>query len=256
MATYDAHPEPRLIGSDRATAWLSSSWKLFMTAPAIWIVMGVVFAVIHVLLGLVPVIGSVAHMLLLPVLVAGLMEASRIAESGEVLPFEALFAGFRNRTGDLVMVGLLALGALVFIGVIAFVILLVGGGGGIFSALKHLADAGVDVTATTSGASIGLALGSLLLASLVTLTLMLPLTMALWFAPALVFFDGVAPFAAMKSSLHAAVHNWLVLTIYSILAAVLSMIAAATVIGLLLVVPILATSVYLSYRDIFHGAAD
>lgn len=256
MTTYNARPEPHRADVGEATLWLSGGWKLFMKAPAIWIAIGVVFAVIHVLLGLVPVLGSVAHMLLLPALAAGLLEASRIAESGAPLPFETLFAGFRNRTGNLVMIGLLTLGALFVIGVIAFAIVLVGGGAGTFSALKHIADAGVDAAATTSGASIGLALGSLLLASLVTLALMLPLTMALWFAPALVFFDGMAPLAAMKSSFAACLHNWLALTVYGILAFVLMFIAAISVVGLLLIVPLAATSIYLSYRAIYHGAVE
>ena len=245
-------PEPHIVDSSQATAWFVRGWKLFMAAPAVWIAIGVVFAVIHFLLGLVPALGNVAHMLLLPVLAAGLLEASRIAESGAVPPFDALFAGFRNRTGDLVMVGLLTLGALAAIGAIAFVIVFIGGGAGAFSALKHIADAGADAAATTSGASIGLALGSMLLAFLVTLALLPPLIMALWFAPALVFFDGMMPLAAMKSSLKACRHNWLSITIYGILAFVLMCIAAITVAGLLVVVPLVATSLYLSYRDIFH----
>ncbi|CAG4884173.1 conserved membrane protein of unknown function [Georgfuchsia toluolica] len=250
MTTYDVHPEPHIVDSSQATAWLSGGWKLFMAAPAVWIAIGVVFAVIHVLLGLVPALGIVAHMLLLPVLAAGLLEASRIAESGAVPPFEALFAGFRHCTGNLVMVGLLTLGALAAIGAIAFVIVFIGGGTGAFSALMHIADA--DAAATTSGASIGLALGSILLAFLVTLSLLPPLIMALWFAPALVFFDGMMPLAAMKNSLKACLHNWLSITIYGILAFVLMCIVAITVVGLLVVVPLVATSLYLSYRDIFH----
>lgn len=252
MTTYNANPEPRHADAEHATAWLSGGWKLFMTAPAVWVAIGVVFAVIHVLLGLVPVIGGVAHFLLLPVLVAGLLEAGRIAESGATLPFDALFAGFRQRTGNLVMLGLLALGAFVAIGVIAFVIVFVSGGAGTLSSLQHMAATGVDATATTGVASIGLALGSLLLASLVTLILMLPLTMALWFAPALVFFDGMPPLAAMKSSLAACMRNWLAFTVYSILVFVLMFVAAISVVGLLVIIPIIAASLYLSFRDIFH----
>lgn len=252
MPTYDAHPEPHIVDSSRATAWLSGGWKLFMAAPAIWIAIGVVFAVIYVLLGMVPVLGGVAHTLLLPVLAAGLLEASRIARSGVTPPFDALFAGFRSNTGNLVMIGLLTLGAIAVIGVIAFVIVFIGGGAGTISALKHIANTGADSAVTTSGASVGLALGSLLLAALVTLMLMLPLTMALWFAPPLVFFDGMAPLDAMKSSFKAGMQNWLSITIYGILAFVLMFIAAITLVGLLVVVPLIATSLYLSYCDIYH----
>lgn len=252
MTTYDAPPEPHLVDTDHATAWLSGGWKLFMAAPAIWIAIGVVFAVMHVLLGMMPGLGGIAYMLLLPVLTAGLMEASRVTETGAALQFDALFAGFRQRTGNLVMLGLLSLGALIVIGVIVFVIVLIGGGMGAVSAVKNIADAGAEAAITTSSASIGMAVGSLLLASLVTLALLLPLTMALWFAPALVFFDGMTPLAAMKSSLVASTHNWLALSVYGILAGILMAIATITVVGLLVIVPLIATSVFLSYRDIFH----
>ena len=45
-------------------------------------------------------------------------------------------------------------------------------------------------------------LGGIFLASLLTL-LLVPLLMAIWFAPALVFFNGMAPFAAMQASMSA-----------------------------------------------------
>lgn len=252
MTTIDVHPEPHSVDAGQATVWLSGGWKLFMTAPAVWIAIGVVFAVIHVLLGMVPGLGSIAYSLLLPVLAAGLLEASRIAESGATLSFDSMFAGFRHRTGNLVMIGLLTLGALLLIGVIAFVIVFAGGGASTITALMHIAAAGDGAAATTSNTSIGLAVGSLMLAGLISMALMVPVTMALWFAPALVYFDDFSPLAAMKSSYVACAHNWIAISVFGILLFVLSLLAAITVIGLLVVVPLMATAIYLSYRDIFH----
>ena len=45
------------------------------------------------------------------------------------------------------------------------------------------------------------------LAMLLTLALSLPVFMALWFAPALVFFNGMAPVDALKASFNACAKN-------------------------------------------------
>jgi len=127
---------------------------------------------------------------------------------------------------------------------IAFAIVFVGGGAGTLSAIQ---------TGTTSGASIGLALGGLVFGALIGLLLIVPITMAWWFAPALVMFDGMAPLEAMKSSYMACLHNWVSLSIQGILVFVLIIIAAITLgLGLLVLVPVATASIFISYRDIYH----
>ncbi|MFY9329342.1 MAG: BPSS1780 family membrane protein [Georgfuchsia sp.] len=254
MAIYDAPSEPRLVPAGHGVEWFSGGWRVFMAAPAVWVLIGVAFAIIHILLGMVPGLGSVAYLLLLPVLAAGLMEASRIAESGAPLSFDMLFAGFRHRTGNLVMVGLLMLCFFIVISAISFVILIVGGASSL-SLLKQIVDAGFDATAIAANVNVGMILGSILLAMLVFSALSLPLTMAAWFAPALVFFEGMAPFNAMKSSFYACLRNWLAFFVYSVLLLVLAFIAAIPLgLGFLVLIPVAATSIYVSYRDIYHGA--
>lgn len=256
MATYEASPEPRRVSAGRGIEWLAGGWRLFMTEPALWIMFGAIFIVIHILLGMVPGLGSVAYMLLLPVLVAGLMEASRIAESRAALPFDALFAGFLNRTGNLVMVGLLMLCLLFAISAIPIVILIAGGASSL-SLLKEVLNAGFDASAVAANVNVGMILGSILLAALVFFALSLPLTMAAWFAPALVFFEGMAPFDAMKCSFSACLRNWLAFFVYSVLLFVLACIAAIPLfLGFMVLIPVAAASVYVSYRDIYHGTPE
>ena len=244
MATYESHPQPRLVGVDRATAWLTEGWRVFVAAPGVWVAIGVVFMMIYLLCNMVPILGGIASTLLFPVLAAGLLECSRIVSAGGVLQFDQMFAGFRRNTGNLVMVGLLTFAAIAAISAIAFAIVFVGGGAGTLAAIKD---------GTTASAGIGLALASLFFGALVFLLFLLPLTMALWFAPALVMFDGNAPVDAMKNSFKGCMHNWLVLSIYGILLFVLTLVAIIPFgLGLLVLVPVATASVYISYRDIYH----
>ena len=96
-----------------------------------------------------------------------------------------------------------------------------------------------------------------LLAVLVWLLLSLPLTMAIWFAAPLVYFDGVTPLNAMKCSFRACMTNWLCLSIYGLVLIVLAVFATIPfALGWLVLLPVVAISLYLSYRDIFHGTAN
>ena len=74
------------------------------------------------------------------------------------------------------------------------------------------------------GASIGF--GGVFLAGLLTLLLGAPLLMAVWFAPALVYFNGLQPVAALKASFDACLKNWLVMTIFGLITLVLCFFAA------------------------------
>ena len=184
----------------------------------------------------------------MPVFAAGLMECSRIAASGETLQFEQMFAGFRRNTGNLVMVGLLTLAGFAVISIVSFAVLGVIGGMTLLNAIQSGSFSSVDFFA---------AAGGILTASLVWLALALPLSMAIWFAPALVIYDGMAPVNAMKSSFHASVHNWLSLSIYGLVLCVLAIIAAIPAgLGFLVLLPVMAASVYISYRDIYHGSSE
>ena len=92
----------------------------------------------------------------------------------------------------------------------------------------------------------------LLLWVLVVIALIIPVMMAVMFAPALVFFHQVAPWSAMKLSFRACLRNFWVLSWWGILATVLMFCGfLMLLIGLLVMLPVLWYSSYLAYRDIF-----
>ena len=101
-------------------------------------------------------------------------------------------------------------------------------------------------------AGAGVALGGMLLAMLVSLVLTVPLFMGIWFAPALVLFNNMHPVDAIKASFNACLKNVVPFLVFWVITLVLIFFAALPVgLGFLVLIPVLAGSVYASYRDIF-----
>jgi len=113
--------------------------------------------------------------------------------------------------------------------------------------------AGGLVLANPLGA--GIALGGIAVGGLVWLLLSLLIVMAVWFAPALVVFNHMPPAAALKASFHACLKNLVSFLVYALLTMVLCFFAALPLgLGFLVLGPVLAGSVYASYRDTFITA--
>ena len=227
----------RVVDAGNAFDWLRQGWNIFVVNPGVWIAMTVVLLVVVCGLNIVPLVGTLAAQLLTPLLGAGVLLACRKAADGQSPEIGDLFAGFRNNTGPLVMLGVLYMVAMLVI----FVVVVALGGGSVAGGLMMGRAGGV-----------GLALGGLMLAVLLTLALSVPVCMALWFAPALVYFNNMAPVAALKASFNACLKNLLVFLVYGLMVMVLAFFAALPVmLGFLVLVPVLAGSLYASYRDVF-----
>jgi uncharacterized membrane protein len=77
--------------------------------------------------------------------------------------------------------------------------------------------------------------------------------MAYWFAPALIAIDGMRPWQAMKLSLVGCLKNVMPLVVYGLMGGMLIVLGSLPMLlGLLVVMPTLAASIYVSYRDIFY----
>jgi uncharacterized membrane protein len=230
-------PDGRRLPAARGWAWIAAGWELFKRRPLQWVGAVVIYALIFIALALVPVLGSLATMVLAPVVAGGMVAASRLLDEGRNTQLGDFFAGFRERFGTLISVGLLYLGASV---AIALVVGLVTGAG-----VWTLMGAG-DAAAVASAAPI------VLLAFLLMLALMLPVFMALWFSPALVMFHGQGALDAMKMSFQACLRNIVPFLVYGLVMLLLS-IAASIPFGLgwLILGPVIAASLYAAYRDIF-----
>lgn len=238
----DFVPGGRPLAAGRGWAWIVEGWNLFKRQPAMWIGVAVLLAVIFIVLAVIPLLGSLAAVVLAPVFGAGLVIGSRAIDEGGNLEIAHLFAGFRERFGTLATVGLIYLGASV---AIALVVGLATGAG-----VWTLVGSGADP------ASMGAAGATVVLAFLVMMALMLPVMMAVWFAPPLVVFHELAAGEAMRQSFVACLRNIVPFLVYGVILLLLGMLASLPfALGWLVLGPVMAGSLYTSYRDIFFQQA-
>jgi uncharacterized membrane protein len=237
---------PFAVPAGRGSAWWSEGWRLFTPSPGTWIGISVVFIVILIALGFVPLLGSLASTLLTPVLAGGIFVGCRAVDRGEPLTINHLFASFSDRLQPLIIVGVTYL-----IGTVVIMAIVLGG----LAASMGIAGVGAllggDPIEAGFALLAGLGIGAMF-AVLIGLLLGIPLLMAYWFAPALVVFRNEEPLAAMKLSFNASMVNMLPMTVYSLIGLVFAIIASIPLaLGWLVLFPVFATSVYASYKDIF-----
>ncbi len=229
--------ESRVVEAGSPFEWFRQGWGMFVANPGLWIAMTVILLVMFFGLQIVPLIGTLAANLLMPVLAAGMLQACRQLSAGETPEISTLFVGFRQNTSNLVLLGVLYMAAMLLI--VAFGAVL--GGGSVAGGLMMGRPIGL-----------GFAFGGFMLAMLVSLVLSVPLLMAIWFAPALVFFNNMAPVDALKASFNACLKNLLAFLVYGLMVMVFMFFAALPVgLGFLVLIPVAAGSVYAAYRDIF-----
>ncbi len=232
--------DPRQVSAANGWQWIVQGFGLFRQSPVIWIALFMIYLLIGMLMSQVKLIGPILLNLLAPVFVAGFMLGCRTLDRDGELEINHLFAGFRHNTAQLISVGGMYLAGIIIIVGIMF--------------------AGADntvVQSMMSGQKLdpqqAERLGStFLLPALAGLFLLLPLIMAYWFAPVLVVFHGLSAPSAMKLSLQACLRNLLPFLVYSAVSMVLLLVAAIPLgLGLLVMIPTMTASLYVSYRDIF-----
>jgi uncharacterized membrane protein len=205
------------------------------------------------LVGLIPILGQLLLLgfdIIAPVFVGGLMLGCRAVDRGNPLLVGHLFAGFSQRTGPLVMLGLIYTGLVILISLII---------GGMMIAIFGVAILGM-LTGAADPSQTGVAFGSVVVAVLLGflffLLLLLPLVMAIWFAPALVMLGGLTPGAALAASFRGCLRNIVPFLVYGVIGVVFAIIATIPFgLGWLVLGPVTIATVYASYCDIFEDKA-
>ena len=222
-----------------AWAWTVRGLELFKANPAMWIILFVIYLAIMVPISLVPVIGSVMSTLLAPVFAAGLMWGCKAVTQQQDLEINHLFAGFKQNTAQLIAVGGYYMVSLLIIAV--FVVL------SLDKETVEVLMKGQTVSPEQAGA--------MMLPILIAMFFLVPVLMAYWFAPVLVGLNNLTATEAMKLSFMACLQNILPFLLYGLifmLALIVALIPFG--LGLLVVVPVMMTSLYASYVDIFNMA--
>lgn len=229
--------------------WLRGSLRIFRTQ---WLRYTSIAALFLLIMQVASVIsGGLLFVFLKPVLSVGFLAAAWHHERGELPEARHLFAGFKSN-----LKALLPLGGVYLIGVLIAASIAVFASGITLDQVMS-ADGKPKMDEMTQLRFMG-----------ITILLTLPLTAALWFAPALIVFSDATFGQALITSARACFSNWLAMSVYGLaifllLLAVVAIAApvlyllksAALLLMMIMAVPLTAVlmiSDYVSYRRVFH----
>jgi len=241
--------EIKKMNAARGWVWVKQGYQLIMRNPLMSITLALIGALAMFAALKIPVLGPLVAVLLMPVFMVGYMRVCRALEEDEEIELSHLFEGFQKHTARL-----LALGGFSMLGLIAASAVMVFVGGEALSTLldsvKSTSDPQLLVDsmwAAGSGVAFSLMVG---------FTLVCLLMLALQYAPMLIFFNDATPLAALRASMSGSLRNIVPYTVYSIVLQVIALVLSLLPfnIGLVVLLPLGFTSLYVSYRNIFPFA--
>jgi len=93
---------------------------------------------------------------------------------------------------------------------------------------------------------------TMVLAMLIIAAVLLPVVMAMWFAPLLVVFHGLGAWESMKESFAGCLKNIVPFLVYGVIGLLLALLASIPLgLGWLVLWPVIVASDYTAYRDIY-----
>lgn len=220
--------------------WVRDAFKLFAKSPALWIALVVVLLIIWLVSAIVPIVGQLVVGVLYPVFVAGLMAGARKVEKDGELELADLFTAFRENVKPLATVGLIGLVLSLLVGGLMLLM-------GYKEPPMPAAGQSPDVAALMEY------LNGIALPMLVGLLLLVPVQMALWFAPPLLMFNkSMSVIDAIKWSFYACIANVIPFLIYGLVLTGLFMLLPFTLfLGMIVLIPVMLLTIYTSYQAIF-----
>jgi uncharacterized membrane protein len=238
--------EIRKFNAVRGWIWVTHGVMLIMRSPLLSIVTATIAAVAILLILMIPMIGPILAILLMPVLIAGYARICRALEEEEEVELPHLFAGFQKHSPRLI-----ALGGFLLLGLLIASVITISIGGETLAALMDSFKATNDpdklVEAMWSAGS------SVTFSLAVGIALTFALMMAFQFAPMLIFFSDITPFVALRDSLIGTLRNFIPYTVYSIIMQLIALLLSFLPfnLGLIILLPLGFSSLYVSYRNIF-----
>lgn len=245
----------RVVDASHGWRWIAAGMQIFRRNPPLWLLLiALLFIGSRVLLA-IPLLGMIA-VLIAPNFLAGLAHGAEALEQGKPLRVGYLASGFLRNAARLVTIGGVSL-----VGQFLTLMAMVAIGGEAFGSIAKTMAAGGATPETVE--AMRAAAPAMTLALLAGLLLSVPLMMAVWFAPLLVFFNDMKPVPALMLSLTACLRNFLPFLVYGIAVVVplvvlmpLSLAARQPDLGLWLLAPILVPSIYAGYKDLFIPAPE
>ena len=187
------------VGTKQGLQWILNGLYQFRQSPLIWIMLcSTLYAIIAILSFVLELYGLLTFIILFPALQAGLWTGCKALEKDEKLQFLHLFAGFKISPAPLLTLGAISLvGQLLIFGIISTI------------AGDVAMDYVMEGTRTNEETEVIKASGNMLSALIAGVILHVPFIMAIWFAPLLIVFDKMTPYAAMRLSFIACLSNFI-----------------------------------------------
>ncbi|MBP3946592.1 BPSS1780 family membrane protein [Psychrobacter sp. K31L] len=232
---------PRKCDAAAGMSWIVKAFGLFKDQPLLWFGMSVTFLIIVGIASSIPLL----NILIIPTLfmfLGGFIKGAAAQSQGAELRFDHLFSAFKSHWQPLLILGLLYLVGII----ICMIPLFIAMGSMMFSMMT-------GGMGSSYGMMNDISLGSIFLGYLLSMLLIIPLYMALWFAPALVILHNLKPITAMKKSFEAGKVNVVPILVYGLISVLLLPILTMLTLGLgvLLILPIMLLTYYTSYRDVW-----
>ena len=229
------------VRASRGAAWFAEGFTLFRAKPAAWIALCAGWIVITFGLLIIPLIGGVAANFLQPVFFASFAITALRQSAGEPVVMGDLFQGFRRNLRALVNLGAILL--IAEIAIFAFMALLglpMGGPGDKSFTINEYVE-------TLRGKEWVLMTG---------FALTVFVKGALWFAPPLIALHGMTTMHAIRWSVYAALANIGAMLVYGVVLFLLFFVGLIPwALGLLVVIPLMAITTYIGYREVFEARA-
>lgn len=250
------------IPARRGWRWLSEGFVIFRKKQLMLSLFVLGYWMLMALISSFPIIGQLAATLLIPAFSVSLMNACRLIEQGGPLQPQLLFSGFDRNLRPLLVLG------------VTYILLSV-----IILGLTALVDDGALFNLVVMGQRPDeevLGSGSVMLAGQLALILFSPMMMAYWYAPVLVAWHDLPAGKALFFSFVACLRNWRAFLVYSAAVLVCGALVPGLALGLmsmafadgaemlsvvltvlvmLVLLPTLYASFYVSYRDVFVSVA-
>lgn len=194
-----------LVPARQGTQWVKLGIQTFFRQPLALAGLFFMFLAFISVVNLVPVVGNILAMTLLPAATLGLMAAGREATDGKFPMPSILLSGFR--AGRKELVAMLTLGALYALSIVVVLGLSALIDGGQFAKLYL---GGASMTAET------LKEADFQWAVMFSSALFIPVSLLFWHAPALVHWHGEPPIKSLFFSFVACMRNFGAMTVYSL----------------------------------------
>ena len=246
----------------RGWRWLAEGFLLFRHKHLMLTLLVLSYWLMMAIINSFPLVGQIAATLLIPVFSVSLMNSCRAIEQGRQIVPQLLFSGFNNNLRTLLVLG----GVYLVVSSLIFSATVLIDDGLLFKLVIFGQRPDEDLVATSN----------IMVAGQLALLMFLPLMMAYWFAPVLVAWHGLSASKALFFSFIACLRNWRAFLVYAISVVLIgallpgflvgtatSLFAGAggffsvifTVVIVLVLLPTLYASFYISYRDVFVSSA-